>query len=119
MFLAHYLLPFIVYYFHKSKVMLWGLLIGNIIDLDHVYSRLIGEVPWFESACPGGLGTQCSFGLYPLHSLNVAVALVVISIILFFIMRKNKKTQIWFWIAIGALLNLLLDYIHLITGFGF
>ena len=85
----------------------------------YVYLRLIGEVPWFESACPGGLGTQCSFGIYTLHNLSVAIALVVISVLLFFVMRKNKKIQIWFWIAIGALLNLLLDYIHLITGFGF
>lgn len=102
--------------------MLWGLLLGNAIDLDHIYLRMIGQVGWFESACPEGLGSQCSFGIYPLHSP------IVVGILLFIVGgihlmgkidgRKSKETKWIFWISIGALLNLLLDYIHLVIGFG-
>ena len=69
MFLFHYILPLIIFYFYRDKIMLYGLLLGNLVDLDHVYYRIIGKVGWFESACPQ-LGMQCSFGFYPLHNLT-------------------------------------------------
>lgn len=114
----HYILPFIIYWLTKTKdkVMLFGLLLGNAIDLDHVYYRLIGKVNWFESACPEGLGSQCSFGTYPLHNLPTAIILIAIILISYLYIKKKKEAKWFFWISIGALLNLLLDYIHLITG---
>lgn len=120
MFLAHYILPFIIYWLSrtKDKIMLWGLLLGNAIDLDHIYLRMIGQVEWFESACPSGLGSQCSFGIYPLHNPIVVVILLIISLASFSYINKKKESKWIFWISIGALLNLLLDYIHLVTGFG-
>jgi hypothetical protein len=85
MFLFHYIFPGIVFYLTKQRdrIMLWGLLLGNVIDLDHIYARLIGTVPWFGSACTKGLGAQCSFstsnfGVYPLHSPYVAFFLFII-----------------------------------------
>lgn len=119
MFLMHYILPFIIYWLSKvkNKIMLWGLLLGNVIDLDHIYYRLIGKVGWFESACPEGLGSQCSFGIYPLHNLLTAFILIIVSLISYRFIKNNKKAEWMFWISIGALLNLVLDYIHLITGF--
>ena len=94
--------------------MLYGLLLGNLVDLDHVYYRIIGKVGWFESACPQ-LGMQCSFGFYPLHNLVFAIIFLVFSGLIF---TKNKKLKLIGWISLGAVLNFLLDYIHLITGFG-
>jgi hypothetical protein len=94
--------------------MLWGLLLGNLIDLDHVYSRIIGKVGWFESACPQ-LGMQCSFGFYPLHNLTFAIIFLLISGMIFI---KNKKLKFIGWLSLGAFLNLALDYIHLLIGFG-
>ena len=119
MYLAHYILPFIIYWISKTKdkVMLWGLLLGNAIDLDHIYYRLIGKVGWFESACVDGLGSQCSFGIYPLHNALTAVILMVTALISFSYIEKSKKAKWILWISIGALLNLLLDYIHLVIGF--
>ncbi len=114
----HYILPFLIYYFiKKEKVMLYGLLAGNLIDLDHIYLKIIGKVGWFESACSNGLGSQCSFGIYPLHNLTSAVILIIASIILFKQKNKNFKLNFVFWLLIGAILNLVLDYIHLVTRF--
>jgi len=120
MFLLHYVLPFIIYWTRKTKdkIMLWGLLLGNLIDLDHIYYRIIGKVGWFESACPEGFGSQCSFGLYPLHNPASAAILMVIAISSFVYFKEKKEAKWIFWISVGALLNLLLDFIHLVTGFG-
>lgn len=120
MFLAHYILPFIIYHARKvkDKVMLYGLLIGNFTDLDHILLRIKGDIPWFESACPGGLGTQCSFGTYPMHSLGFFMLMVIFAIFTYKGMRQKKKNHRWlFWISTGVALNLVLDYIHLTTGF--
>tara|TARA_Y100000310_G_scaffold225672_1_gene227722 strand:+ start:17866 stop:18120 length:255 start_codon:yes stop_codon:yes gene_type:complete len=83
-----------------------------------VYYRIIGKVGWFESACPKGLGSQCSFSVYPLHNIYVFVALIIGAGVLYFLYDKNIFTKIGFWICIGAILNLVLDYIHLKTGIG-
>jgi hypothetical protein len=94
--------------------MLFGLLLGNLIDLDHIYYRLIGKVGWFKSACPE-IGMQCSFGFYPLHNWIV----LVISLIFFpLIFSKNKKIKFIGWLSLGVFLNLVLDLIHLFTGIG-
>ena len=94
--------------------MLLGLLLGNLIDLDHIYYRIIGKVGWFESACPR-LGMQCSFGFYPLHNLAFAIIFLLGSSLIFL---KDKKFKLAGWLCLGAFLNLLLDYVHLITGIG-
>jgi hypothetical protein len=94
--------------------MLWGLLLGNLIDLDHIYFRIIGKVPWFKSAC-SNLGEQCSFGFYPLHSIYVLVVSLVLSLL---ILNKNKKIKFIGWLGLGIVIHLFLDYIHLIIGFG-
>ena len=94
--------------------MLSGLLLGNIIDLDHIYLRIVGKVGWFESACPH-VGMQCSFGFYPLHSLTFAICFLLLSGLIF---MKNNKLKFLGWLFLGAFLNLVLDYIHLISGFG-
>jgi len=94
--------------------MLWGLLLGNLIDLDHIYYRIIGKVGWFESACPQ-IGMQCSFGFYPLHNW---IAVIIFFIFSFLVFVKNKKIKFIGWLAIGALSNILLDYIHHLIGFG-
>ena len=114
MFLLHYIIPIVIFYFYRDKIMLLGLLLGNLIDLDHIYFRIIGKVGWFESACPH-LGMQCSFGFYPLHNLTFAIVFLLFSPLLFV---KNKKIKFIGWLSLGAFLNLLLDYIHLITRFG-
>jgi hypothetical protein len=114
MFLVHYLVPLILFYYFRNKIMLWGLLIGNIIDLDHIYYRIIGKAPWFGSACER-FGMQCSFNFYPLHNLTMAIVfLMFISLLIF----KDKRIRFLGWVSLGALLNLIIDYIHLITGFG-
>jgi hypothetical protein len=123
MYLAHYILPFAIYYFFRSKVMLGGLLIGNLIDLDHILLRIFGIVPWFQNICGTDYFWKCNgfFG-YPLHSVYVLVSLIVTSIVLFFLMNEEKELKInkWmFWICIGALLNLSLDFVQLLTGVGF
>ena len=94
--------------------MVWGLLLGNLIDLDHVYYRIIGKVDWFKSACPD-LGMQCGLGFYPLHTVTFAVIFLLFSSLIF---MKNKKVKFIGWLSLGALLNLLLDYVHLLVGFG-
>lgn len=95
--------------------MVWGLLLGNLIDLDHIYYRIIGKVPWFESAC-NHIGQGCSIGIYPLHNMNFAISSLLISSLIF---HNNKRLRFIGWLGLGAFLNILLDYIHMITGFGF
>ena len=115
MFLLHYLLPLAIFYFYRNKIMLWGLLLGNAIDLDHVYLRLLGEVPWFGSAC-ARVGTNCSIGFYPLHNWSFALSALTTGILVF---HKNKRLKLIGWLGIGVFLNVLLDFIHMISGFGF
>jgi len=55
--------------------MCYGLLAGNIIDIDHIFPRIMGKVPWFESACENGLFTQCSFDHYMFHNMATASTL--------------------------------------------
>jgi hypothetical protein len=123
MYLAHYILPFILYYFFRNKIMLWGLLLGNLIDLDHVFLRITGMVPWFHNICSEGYFWKCNGFLgYPLHSVYFLVALIITSTILFFLKEEEEKLDIekWmFWICIGAILNLSLDLLQLAIGFGF
>jgi hypothetical protein len=136
MYSLHYILPFVVYYlflhwggkykeikkkkkksffdFPRSKLILYGLLIGNLIDLDHIWYRIIGKVGWFDSACDH-FGQQCSFNFYPLHN---ELSLIVLSAFFIAGFRKNKKMELISWIALGAMIHLMLDYIHLLTGFG-
>ncbi len=123
MYLVHYILPFIIYYFYRNKIMLWGLLLGNLIDLDHLFLRITGLVPWFQNICSSGVFWKCNgFYGYPLHSIYMIITLIVTSALLFFLKQEetNLKVDKWmFWICIGALLNLSLDFIQLITGVGF
>lgn len=121
MYLIHYILPFVIYYFVRNKTMLFGLLLGNIIDLDHIYLRIMGIVPWFGSICAGRHFWNCgSFGVYPLHSVYVMITFLILSVILFFLMKKDKKlkiTQWMFWISMGVSIHFILDFIHfLITA---
>jgi hypothetical protein len=103
--------------------MLFGLLFGNLIDLDHIFFRVTGMVPWMESICSVKNFWDCnSFFGYPLHSVYVFISLIAVSIILFFLMQEEKELKVtkWmFWICIGALVNLFLDFIQLTTGTGF
>lgn len=130
MFTLHYIIPLIIFYFYRDKIILWGLFLGNLIDLDHIYYRLIGKVGWFESACPH-LGMQCSFGNYPLHTLIVLVISILIAAISFLILRMhvfskskkqkkegNKYYKLIFWIFVGVIIHFGLDYLHLLMGFG-
>ena len=123
MYLAHILIPLIVYYFYRNKTVLFGLLLGNLIDLDHIFLRILRIVPWFENICSVGGFWRCnSFFGYPLHSVYVFISLIAVSIILFFLMEKERELKInkWiFWICIGTLVNLFLDFIQLTTGAGF
>jgi len=123
MYLAHIILPFIIYYIFRNKIVLWGLLLGNLIDLDHIFLRIIGGVPWFQNICEIKGFWKCNGFLgYPFHSVYMLVGLIVVSIILFFLMKEEKELKItkWmFWICIGAILNLLLDFVQLSTGIGF
>lgn len=114
MFILHYLIPVIIFYFLRSEVMIAGLLMGNLVDLDHLYYRLIGKVEWFSSAC-GTIGSQCSWGVYPLHNIYVFVISLLLGIFLIF--SKNKYSRLFGWISIGIFLNLSLDYLALIIGF--
>lgn len=133
MFLLHYIIPLIVFYFPKNFsfrklqkdknakisysnggwLILAGLLLGNLVDLDHVYYRLIGKVPWFQSAC-GHFWGQCSWNFYPLHNIYFFIIFLFFGIILIF--SKNKYSKLLGWIFIGAFLNLSLDYLSMISG---
>jgi len=95
--------------------MLWGLLLANLIDLDHIYARLVGNVSWFGSACPKGFGTQCSFGLYFSHSW----AMLIIGILLIsLIFMKKKYLKFIGWLGAGIIIHLLLNYLHYLISFG-
>jgi len=94
--------------------MLWGLLLGNLIDLDHIYLRMIGEVPWFGSACLE-FGKNCSFGVYPLHSPLFVLIFFIFGALVF---SPDKRLKFVGWLSLGASLNLVLDWIHLLIGFG-
>jgi len=93
---------------------LFGLIVGNLIDLDHIYYRVIGKVGGFSSACPK-LGMRCSFNFYPLHNLIMLVVAVALTGLLFF---KNKKLKFVGWIALGVIIHLALYYLQLLIGIG-
>ncbi|MEM0465699.1 MAG: hypothetical protein QXW97_03300 [Candidatus Pacearchaeota archaeon] len=145
MFIAHYILPFIavftylvlykrkklnkkgffkIDYIKKNKdkiiltetgIILIGLTLGNLVDLDHIYYRIIGNVSWLSSAC-NHIGEQCSFGVYPLHSYFFMFCFLIFSSLIFL---KNNKIKFLGFIFLGAFSNLLLDFIMMKTGFGF
>jgi hypothetical protein len=95
--------------------MLWGLLLGNWIDLDHIYLRLIGRVPWFSSACES-FGQNCSIGVYPLHNWTLAFSSLAVGGLIF---HEDKRLKLVGWLGIGTFLAVFLDYIHMVTGFAF
>ena len=114
MFLLHYILPLAIFYFYRDKMMLWGLLLANLIDLDHIYYRIIGKVGWFESACER-FGLNCSIGFYPLHTWAIAFIGLFVTIL---ILHKNKKLRFIGWIGLGIFIHMVLDLIHELIGFG-
>jgi hypothetical protein len=114
MYLLHYLIPIAIFYFYRDKIMLLGLLLGNLVDIDHIYYRLIGKVEWFGSAC-GEFGKNCSFGVYPFHSWTIFACALVVGILVF---CKDKKCRFIGWLGLGIALNLILDYAHFLIGFG-
>jgi membrane-bound metal-dependent hydrolase YbcI (DUF457 family) len=118
MFLIHYILPFVIYFFIRNRTILYGLLLGNLIDIDHILLRIIGKVPWFESACPSGLFTQCSFNVYPYHSTHSIILICLLFITIFLVEKKHKHKDLLIWISAGAVMHILLDSIHLLTGLG-
>jgi len=94
--------------------MFWGLMLANLIDLDHIYMRLIGKVGWFASAC-SEFGKNCSFEFYPLHNLYFIIPAIIFSSLVF---SKNKKIKFVGWLSLGIAIHLALDYIHILIGFG-
>ncbi len=119
MYLMHYILPIAIFYFWRNKAMLFGLVSANLIDLDHVYLRLIGKAAWFKSSCPSGLGTNCSFTVYPLHNIYFILPAIALSVsaILLYRNYRDKRLIFLFWLGLGFVIHLSLDYVHLITGF--
>lgn len=115
MFLLHIIIPLVIFYFFRDKIMLYGLLLGNLVDLDHLYYRIIEKVPWFESARPK-LGMQCSWNFYPLHNIYFLVIFLVLGGLIFV---KNKRLKFIGWLGLGVVLNMVLDLIHLWSGIGF
>ncbi len=113
MFILHYIVPLVVYYFYRNSLAVLGMLIGNAVDLDHVYYRIIGKVGWFQSACPQ-FGQECSLGFYPLHNFYFAFIFLGLSSLIF---AKKDKVKFFGWVAFGAFLNLFLDFIAQVTGF--
>jgi hypothetical protein len=116
MFLLHYIIPVALYKFFKDKVVFWGLLLANLIDLDHIYLRLIGKVGWFGSACDK-LGKQCSFNLCPFHCWIVFVIALVLCLFLFF-GKKSWKLRFIGWLGLGLVIHFAFDYLHFLIGFG-
>lgn len=114
MFLLHILIPVIIFYFYRDKIILWGLLFANLIDIGHVYYRIIGKVGWFESACPN-LGMQCSWNFYPFHNITMLIVGFLLSSMIF---TKDKRLKVAGWFGVGIVLHFGLDYIHLLTGAG-
>ena len=130
MYALHYIIPLIIFLFYRNKTMLYGLIGANLIDLDHIYYRMIGKIGWFESACPS-FGMQCSIGYYPLHQWSIFIGALVLSVFLIFFLRsqifttpKKRKNgynlylKLLFWISAGIILHFILDYLHLLIGFG-
>ena len=115
MYTLHYIIPLIIIYFYRNKIVFWGLILANLIDLDHIYYRLIGKIAWFDSACVEGFGTQCSFAAYPLHS---GVMLIVGILLIPLIFLKKKYFKLLGWLGAGIILHLTLDYLHYLIGFG-
>lgn len=146
MYIAHYIIPFIAVFIYlvlyrrekldkkamfnlgflsKNKkkiiystlgIILLGLLLGNIVDLDHVYYRMIGKVPWLGTICGEGLGKCHSFNMYPLHNFLFMFIFLALGALVF---SKNNKMKFFGFLFFGAFLNLFLDLIQLKTGFGF
>ncbi len=117
MFLAHYIIPLVIYIFYRKKEVLF-LLFGNLIDLDHIFYRMIGKVDWFGSAC-GKIGQQCSWNFYPLHnlySLFFGFALFFMGLITY---KKYEYSKYIMFLGLGIVLHLTLDLIHQFTGFAF
>jgi hypothetical protein len=96
--------------------MLWGLLLANLIDLDHIYERIIGDVGWFESTC-SKLGEQCSWNFYAFHNFYILVIGLILIPLIFIKGSKYKFIRLIGWIGLGIVIHLFLDYIHLLTGF--
>lgn len=144
MYIAHYLLPFFVifiylYFIRKDKIIInnrfnfdfmrikkgkiiltfagiifFGLMLGNLIDIDHVYYRLSGDVPWLKSYCGGTFNLKCSsLNYYPLHNMYFFIVFFILSFLVFF---KDNRIRLYGWIFIGATIHLILDYIQYITG---
>lgn len=146
MYIAHYILPFIAVFIYlifikkqklskkamfsfdflkkqknkiiltASGIILFGLLLGNIVDLDHVYYRLIGKVPFFGTICGEAWGKCHSFNMYPLHNFLFMFIFLILGALIF---SKNNKIKFFGWMFFGAFLNLFLDFIQMKTGFGF
>jgi hypothetical protein len=107
---------------------MYALLLANIIDLDHIYYRIAGKVSWFSSACPE-IGMNCGLNFYPMHTLIVMFFYLGISGPLFLSavaiiskrnipkLLKNPKIHFIGWLGVGILIHILLDYLHLKTGF--
>jgi len=126
MYLAHYLIPVILFIFFKDRIMFLGLLIGNLIDLDHLFLRFIGKVSFSKSICDISEFWKCN-GLfyYPLQNVYAWSFFIISSLLFFYLMinekyAKNKKTyKLFFFSSIGVVLHLTLDFIQLVTGFAF
>jgi hypothetical protein len=146
MYIAHYLIPFIVifiylYFIKKGKVIkdkklnfdlikinkgkivitvagviFFGLFLGNLIDFDHVYYRITGMVPWLGTSCGEGVFKCASFNFYPVHNLTFFFVFLLLS---FFVFAKDYRIKFYGWIFIGAAIHLVLDFIQFKTGFGF
>lgn len=131
MYFLHYIIPLVLFYFYRNKIMFWGLTLANLIDLDHVYYRIIGKVPWFGSACPNFWHGCTSLGVYPMHSFFSLILAALISIpfitseaVLISQKKprsknlKNKVLIFVFWIGLGIIIHLGLDYLQKLIGFG-
>jgi hypothetical protein len=115
MFLLHYIVPAIVFYFYRNEIMLFGLEVANLIDLDHIYYRIIGKVGWFNSAC-SHLGEQCSWDFYCFHNFYVLTIALILIPLLFLRGNKYRFARLIGWIGLGILIHLFLDYMQLLTG---
>jgi len=123
MYLAHYLIPLLLFFIFKDKIMLYGLLLANLIDLDHIFLRIFGSVPLFGSICGFKEFWKCNgfFG-YPFHSPYVWIFFIITSFFLAILREKNKDSKeikLLFFISLGIVLHLFLDFIQLSTGVAF
>jgi hypothetical protein len=107
--------------------MLLGLLLGNLIDLDHLFLRFLGKVSFSKSICDISEFWRCNGLFYhPLHNIYVWLFFIISSLIFFYLIvnskkpSKNKKIyKLFFFSSLGITLHLTLDFIQLITGFSF